>query len=96
MNDLPVTVTVDDLDAAIAAITRHGDPVLRCGQCVMAQAIARTTGAPASCGLSNADSRGVSYRIPDDAVDLISLFDNEAYDHLRELLPVTFVLEARS
>jgi hypothetical protein len=95
MNDLRVTVTVDDLDAAIMAIEVTGD-LNRSGQCVMAQAMRRATGAPASCGLSTADSRGISYRVPAEAEDLINLFDNQAYDVLRELLPVTFVMEALS
>ncbi len=92
---IEVTVTVADLDAAIAA--KASGQFTSCSQCVMAKALMRATGAPqASVGLSSASVPGYPFlAIPDDVCDLISLFDNEEFDALRQLLPVSFVLEAR-
>jgi hypothetical protein len=94
MSGLRVTVTVADLDAAVIATTNR--PEGRCSTCLLAKAIEREVGARASVGLSHASYFGGPHLIvPDDACDLINLFDNEAYDVLRALLPVTFVMEAR-
>lgn len=95
MTALRVTVTVQDLEAAIEAV-KGMEGREQCRRCVMAQAIHRATGELASCGLSTADAGGRSYVLPDEAGDLINLFDNHAYNELRTLLPVTFELEARS
>lgn len=65
MASLTVTVTPSDLGKAISA--KETPAFHQCGQCVMAQAIRRTTGAPASCGLTTATSAGVLYRLPDDS-----------------------------
>ncbi|MDP3717131.1 MAG: hypothetical protein Q8T13_05095 [Acidobacteriota bacterium] len=76
------------------ALRAAGEGFDRCRDCLLSTAVRRTFGDPrVSCGLSTLTAGHVIYRIPPAAADVISLFDNQAYDELRALLPVTFPLE---
>ena len=89
----PVTVTLEDLDATLELRRVKGEGFDACTGCLMATAVRRTLGVPVNCGLSTLTAGHVIYTIPTDAGDVISLFDNQAFDQLRALLPVTVSLE---
>lgn len=90
----PVTVTVADLDATLARQQAQGAAFDSCRDCLMATAVKRTFGDPrVSVGLSTLTAGHVIYTVPKDAEDLILLFENQAFEELRALLPVTFPLE---
>lgn len=91
----PITVTVADLEAAVGLLLAHGRPFDRCGECLMAVALSRCLKQPSSVGMETGWVHGdgvVVGRIdlPAPACELIDLFDNEEFDHIRTLLPVTF------
>lgn len=97
---LPVTVTPEDLDHAMRALAKfHDNPDLsgwhRCGDCLIAQALHRTTGDVATVGIHRAAVGRVRLNLPVEAKELIILFDNEAYDVLRSRLPQTVIFEVR-
>ena len=88
-----VTVTVADLDVTLEQMRAKGDAFDSCKECLIATAVTRTFGVPANCGLTTLTAGHVLYTIPAAAGDVISLFDNQAFDALRRLLPVTFPLQ---
>lgn len=94
MKTFPVIVTAADLDAAVD-MKKTAAEFDQCGSCVMAQALKRSVGfgVRATYGLSSATVGELQLHVPDAAQDLIALFDNEAYDVIRGLLPVTLTFE---
>ena len=92
-DQLTVTVTLADLDAALAVSTRT-----RSQRCLVARALERTTGAKsASVGVTFAHVAGRVFSMPGDVRELVHLFDTEQYAALRAKLqqPQVFTFEVR-
>ncbi|MDP2319606.1 MAG: hypothetical protein Q8O42_09750 [Acidobacteriota bacterium] len=94
MRGRQVTVTVDDLNVTLEQRRAKGTAYDNCRDCLVSTAVRRAFGTPfVSCGLSTLTAGHVIYTVPREAEDLVLLYDNQAFDALRALLPVTLSLE---